>query len=395
MAEEAKRNSIAALRSQKPRVFEPSKAYMVFGHGYEHPHYNFVVPDNCLIVTFAFPGELVSYEKTIPMIQNLACFPTEVLQNPLAYPEAVTEIMNLTGGIVVYKPGDKCPDFHYTLLDHYTYLPGDKEYPGVHSVRISALNGVVELNEDSCSQFEELDSEKSHVYKRFRKVTGKEEFFKNSVYPSADTFRNAIAYNNHMMGGYLLDDLLSEYPQLSVLNVTQNHLCSVLPGVYYNFICRAVKGVTNTLYQEKGLSRMTFNYTGNTLKAAEPMIQNTLKQRISNAERRKALASGTFLNSPSSPNTKLWFGINVGSIQNVQDAIDAKVNLNQKRDNKTPIEVLLNRNVKGEYRKIQLKMLSMLLRAGAKLPRSIKNETRRRLKGKSRSTRRLNRKHGF
>jgi hypothetical protein len=295
--------------------------------------------------------------------------------------------MNLTGGIVFYKPGDRCPDFHYTLLQHYTFNTDEKEYPVDDSVRISPLNGVVELNEDSCSQFEELDSEKNYIYKRFRKVTGKEEFFKNSVYPTEDNYRNAIAYDTLMKGGYILDDLLNLYPQLSVLNVTQSHLCTVLPGVYYNFICRAVEGVTNTLYQDKGLSRMTFNYTGNSLKSAEPMVQNTLKQRISNAERRKALASGTFLNHPSSPTEKLWYGVNKSSVQNVQDAIDAKVNLNQKRYNRTPIEVLLSRNLTGRDRKIQLQILSMLLRAGAKLPRSIKNETRRRLKGKSRSTR--------
>ena len=54
-------------------AFAPSNAYIIVGHGIdpEEDNNEFVVPDNCVIVVKAHPGEPVTYITTIPLMNKV------------------------------------------------------------------------------------------------------------------------------------------------------------------------------------------------------------------------------------------------------------------------------------------------------------------------------------
>jgi hypothetical protein len=68
-----------------------------------------------------------------------------------------------------------------------------------------------------------------------------------------------------------------------LINVTQEELCKKMPGVYYNFVCRATS-LTNELYKYNNyFGKHIMHNIGSNLQL-RPNIHNTIRKKISEAE---------------------------------------------------------------------------------------------------------------
>ena len=119
------------LRTHKNTIidFTPSKAYFIGGHGSEGglttenrgnkkiKHLDsFIVPKNCVIVSKAHPGEARLGQAMNTNLRNLCFLDEDILKDPIQYSN---EIINAVGSVKIFKEGDVCPNYSYTLSSHY------------------------------------------------------------------------------------------------------------------------------------------------------------------------------------------------------------------------------------------------------------------------------------
>ena len=130
-------------------AFVPSDAYIIMGHGQEPeirpPKYEiiddkfkastptigtlindgfedndsaFIVPDNCMIVVKGRPGEIAYADTILPLLNKVGSASNhELFTNPLSN---IKEVVKQLGSVMIYKPGDKCPNYRYIM-----YSPND------------------------------------------------------------------------------------------------------------------------------------------------------------------------------------------------------------------------------------------------------------------------------
>jgi len=252
-------------------VFTPSDAYIVLGHGQE-PEMRplkdeiqskkfkamvptigtianngmddfdsaFIVPKNCIIVVKARPGE-ITYGKAIFRRLNKvgAAENQDLFRNPLSNTK---DVVKRLGSVMIYKPGDKCPNYRYTFYNDVL----DKFYPSHFGLLKTPL--LTPLKQKEWNKDMEPDvpvGEYVHT------------LYNESVYPTPDLVLNTLvkAHNDSMKGtseeGRPM--LTSDIPWtdadriINFLTITQKQLLQIgsdgeakRPGVYYNFVCRGI-----------------------------------------------------------------------------------------------------------------------------------------------------------
>ena len=87
------------------------QAYIILGHGADSDRI-IRVPDNCMVITLALPGDLISGDDLHPRITRMMNMSMKVLLNPLAHPK---KIFDAFGALTYYLPGTECPNFSYQL----------------------------------------------------------------------------------------------------------------------------------------------------------------------------------------------------------------------------------------------------------------------------------------
>jgi hypothetical protein len=226
-----------------------TKAYFIGGHGSEG-NGKFEVPKKCIIVAKAYPGQRTYVSDEICQLSP------DILKNPIKNKVKIHEAF---GTVAIYTPGQMCPNFEYTLLSCY---PSDKPINKCSSLG----SGVIDLDlfyEDSnlkCYPGTRIKNEQPFEMMKIpdiRKYVG--NLYKYSLVPKPDDILNYVDILKNE-GITLLPDILDNISKKS--HITQNVLCDNLPGVYYNFVCRANEA-SETMYKgEQTLSSNRLFYEG-------------------------------------------------------------------------------------------------------------------------------------
>ena len=249
------------------------KAYLIGGHGSEGRG-TFIVPPGCIIVVKAKTGyATATYDRDKGFLK----LSPEILKDPIAnYPL----LHKAFGSVAIYKPGDRCPNYSYTLVS-YT-KNGYKKVTGLYSFgsglidmdrMIADKNYLQTRNQwKNLSNYEtlskQIDSNKTKTY--FEKM------YQHSVYPTSNEVRNVITQLEER-GITTADDIVNTLS--NEYHITQEGLCSMFKGVYYNFVCR-VTSVSNKLRISD------VSYLSNTL---PNVLRNMTPLNKQNMTRKKAI----------------------------------------------------------------------------------------------------------
>jgi hypothetical protein len=284
--------------------FVPSDAYIIMGHGKE-PEFRsvrneikhqkvkatiptigtiindnfldndstFIVPDNCMIVVKSRPGEIAYLDKVVPLVNKVGdVSKQELFRNPLS---DTKQLIKELGSVMVYKPGDKCPNYLYIL-----YSPDDI-LQDTYMSHLGLLKTPLKTPFEN-KKFDNIINNDNTPVSNFIKAV-----YKESVYPTAtEVFIKLLNFHIDSMreaGENLRQMLTSDIPWTNAsdmakfLSITQKELLQIgkdgiakRPGVYYNFVCRAAKNINHNY----------FNYSNN-------LGKNIVNPRINSAFNRK------------------------------------------------------------------------------------------------------------
>ena len=253
-------------------AFAPSDAYIILGHGqepeirppkdeilptkfvasvptigtlindgFEDFDSAFIVPDNCMIVVKARPGEITYGKAIFPRLNKVGDVANQDLfRNPLSNTK---DVVKQLGSVMIYKPGDKCPNYSYTF-----YSPDDvlgKSYPSHAGLLKTPLVTPLERKEWA----KDMDPDTTPIDEYIHTV------YNESVYPSPDLVIDTLVkiHDDSMKGTseegrpMTTSDIPWTDPHtiIKFLTITQKQLLQIgedgvakRPGVYYNFVCR-------------------------------------------------------------------------------------------------------------------------------------------------------------
>jgi hypothetical protein len=227
------------------------KAYIIGGHGSEGEDSKiptFIVPKGCMIVVKNQCGSYgLAYQKHQRGIASLS---PAILKDPIGN---YTTIANAIGDYAIYKEGQVCPNFSYTLLGCYPDEQTGK-YTGCNSIG-SGLIDVDRLYEDNDliahmrKNGRNRQMENRNAFKAFNSIPPKDEFYhyiaqlyKNSVFPTTSQIEKLMdAAKKDYQTKYSGVDRIIKTLDSKLRGTTQNGMCNKFKGIYYNLVCRAVK----------------------------------------------------------------------------------------------------------------------------------------------------------
>ena len=218
--------------------FYPSNAYFIGGHGDEFSFFKFrefIVPPNCIIVAKVYSGALsMEYPELDGQFIELG---SEVLKNPLKH---INKLIEHFGSIRIYQPGDKCPNFEYTMLSCF-----GKKY-------CIPFSGLIDLD----LLIKKTRKQSNNGILPFKEGMNKKEiveYFSNlfhySIFP---TYHKSKIWISEILDIMEEDDIELNYKNIiQIIGIkcmfTQLELCKKKTGVFYNFSCRNIPGVTNLI----------------------------------------------------------------------------------------------------------------------------------------------------
>lgn len=200
------------------------KVYTIGGHGDNGTDRRFIVPKGCTIVVREHTGNIA--HRYTEDINKLCGFDTNTLTDPMKNSVALNAAY---GSVAIYPAGSKCPNFNYYTLGCYRHK--DRPWDGCPKFR----SGVIDVRK--AKHFNECLSERGEFNPNQLNL---EEYlaenYKYSEWPTSAE-ASAIISNlrslfNHETDNEFMNKLLS------LFTITQKDLCNLLPGVYYNFVCR-------------------------------------------------------------------------------------------------------------------------------------------------------------
>jgi uncharacterized protein YozE (UPF0346 family) len=256
----------------------------------------FIVPNNCIIVVRAKPGELTHLSVINPLLNKIGSVENqELYRNPLSNTK---ELVNQLGTVSIYKPGDKCPNFKYSLFFSRRNIQPKKHIVSSHlGLLKTPLVSTISLreynqNNNIITTINEIYNEsvfpkKETVYNVILRNILKRE----PTITETTTYKNMMTTDNSDSGEFI--NFLTYF-----FSVTQKQLLKIgddgiakRPGVYYNFICRYVDtpyynrfaynhmdkvnpNITSILRQPKSTQNLFRRSLNETLRKRKPLIRN-------------------------------------------------------------------------------------------------------------------------
>lgn len=292
-----------STKSNLDAIFIPSQAFVILGHGSEPKVDTFIVPNDCIIVVKAFPGEL-TYNNALYKFTNKLFNKsrTSIYENPLFY---IQELINEFGSLMIYKPGDICPNFKYFFAPKPKELKLKDEKIPEEDVELRYVNsyyGLVPLRDN--------DSIKLHTIKVQPDIPVRdfvEKLYKYSITPSVEDFRELLGnkYDTYTLKQginaktfFPTNTATTQKDLLEIDPITGN---AGRPGVYYNFICRYMGPWTNMVYNRnydynQSVNKAIIKPNITSYISSSKPIKHILRKRISEAEKRKHFIPGTRFN---------------------------------------------------------------------------------------------------
>jgi len=241
----------------------------------------FIVPNNCMIIAKATPGESTYAHNVVPLINKIGSKENiELSRNPLSNTK---KLFNQLGPVSIYKPGDICPNFMYSLF-----------YTKEEIIR----QAYKRLYSDFSKEGNHLGLVKTplrypHEYKMINSglIEHMNDVYRESEIPIAqdviDIILRGISKKNPNIGDILYTDESGKFLDmlLGYFSITQKQLLRIgddgiakRPGVYYNFVCRGLPTPNVGKYYKSNYS----SHNKNTYKTAkhkiDPAITSIRKQ---------------------------------------------------------------------------------------------------------------------
>ena len=254
----------------------------------------FIVPANCIIVVRAKPGE-VSHSSIINPLLNMIGAPAnqELYKNPLA---DTKELINQLGPVSIFKPGDKCPNYQYTMLFQRAELESHSlsSHYGLLKTPLTRPMDVIAYDSKSriMPVIDEIYGESVFPKKETVNNLILRNILKREPTPTeTTTFRMLIKADRDDCGKFI--DYLKQF-----FRVTQKQLLKIgddgvakRPGVYYNFVCRYVDAdyyarqaydnldkvnplIASILEQPRKTQELFYRVLTETLKHRTPYVRN-------------------------------------------------------------------------------------------------------------------------
>lgn len=301
--------------------FVPSDAYIIMGHGKEpefRPVRNeiiqhkvkatiptigtiinddlvdndsvFIVPDNCMVVVKSRPGEIAYLNTVVPLVNKVGdVSKQELFRSPLSNTK---QLIKELGSVIVYKPGDKCPNYLYSLYSpedimQETYMShlGLLKTPLQNPFESKNYNDVINQDDTLVSDFINT-------------------IYKESVYPTAEqTLQILLTSHNNSMRGTKENGrpmFTSDIPwtdmggMVKFFSITQKQLLQIgedgiakRPGVYYNFVCREIKEKKHNYFINSNNLRQNINPNIQSALNKKKATRNVIKRIIGEAETKR------------------------------------------------------------------------------------------------------------
>jgi len=282
-------------------AFAPSDAYIILGHGHEPEirppedeilptkfvadvptigtlindgFYDFdsafIVPDNCMIVVKTRPGEITYSNTILPLLNKVGdASNQELFRNPVSNTK---EVVTQLGSVMIYRPGEKCPNYRYTFFSPNDILR--KKY----NSHLGLLKTPLVTPLESKDWTEDINPDTTPISDYVHTVYGE------SVYPKSDlVLETLVKEHDESMKGtneegrpMITSDIpwTDPHPIERFLTITQKELLQIgedgvakRPGVYYNFVCRETL-FKHRYYIKNASDKQVFN----------PNIQSTIAQ---------------------------------------------------------------------------------------------------------------------
>ena len=255
-------NRKKSVKKSARKTFIARNAYTILGHG-EEGSSTFILPDNCMVITLAHPGELIYADKSNKYYRKLATMDMNILLNPLQHKHELTKNF---GPLKFYPPGSKCPDFFYQLSSIFPHKNlkvksvNENDYRKTTYEALKPGSGVVNiksLQKDSHESYGKPYATKEEIESYTNEDIHDEilSHYNNSLFPTQDAVqdnieiimnmlneRGSTAFENYQ---YTLETMHTSHD----FDATQSELIHELPsGVYYNFVCRDISRVHDVFY---------------------------------------------------------------------------------------------------------------------------------------------------
>jgi hypothetical protein len=304
--------------------FVPSDAYIVMGHGAE-PNFvkkgtsmgnpkvkattptigtisnndfvdndsAFIVPDDCMVIVKYRPGEKAYPDLIAPFINKVGdVSKQDLFRNPLSNTK---QLIQELGSVIVYKPGERCPNFLYSL-----YAPDDLRNDTYLS-HLGLLKTPLDTPFEAKEHNDDINPDTTPITQYINTV------YNESVFPTADQVLSKVlqVYNDLLQGSNLEGvPLITSYiPSLDPIglqrffSITQKQLLQInddgkadRPGVYYNFVCRATRQFRHNYFINSNNLRQNVNPNVKSLRTENTRERLIIKRLIGEAEfKRKPL----------------------------------------------------------------------------------------------------------
>ena len=197
------------------------------------------MPAGCTIVVRAYPG-MLTYDNELNTFCNT---PISVLQHPIL---RIVDLYRQFKSVAIYEAGSMCPEFSYVLSCRKSFTLCTPNGAGAGVIDLQRF-----IRSDVCKDdLENLFalSEPPPPYELL--VDYIASTYTYSVYPTSAFIREFLlqpVIRRQIIGKtestiVSVDVLLERaykalYDEIQ-LQITQEELCSLFPGVYYNFVCR-------------------------------------------------------------------------------------------------------------------------------------------------------------
>ena len=273
-------------RRQYIRPDYPLKSYWVGGHGNQirpsssEPGY-FIVPYNCTIIVKAHSADVAytefSYKSYLKLIEM------GISRN---YPSMMlNELIKQVGTIAIYGPGDKCPEFLYQL--NAIYQGQDKRWlSGSGIIDFDCIKDTEGLPLTLFNAWSANTAKSKTIVNADQLKSYYLDQYKWSMYPSLndvelklDTLFQKLKSTINSTNKQMLFERVEPYISnvLNTIQIKQSKLCELLPGIYYNFVCRDIEGTYRKIYNFKRTTNkinnidriVSFRKNNNTIKEME------------------------------------------------------------------------------------------------------------------------------
>jgi hypothetical protein len=234
-------------------------AYTLFGHGSEPIQKDFIVPEGCYIIAKALPDQQVTHFYLKKLMRHFAK-PNTIFTDPV---HSKKDLIEKFGSFSLYSPGERCPNFVYSLGPDYMFINLAIAFIEVVYTKSNKNRSEVDLWIDTTLGVQDIpfDLTKESIKTKFKNIHPyklkikqlNDYFYINSKYPTRDQVHNIfesawgaeqysqLEYYDFLKGSNKEENVLKLKECNKQLEITQEQLCEKFPGVYYNFICRSLR----------------------------------------------------------------------------------------------------------------------------------------------------------